>query len=96
MAGKVLALRGLIYGKFDTETAFAQHLGWSRQRLNKLTSGKRKPDIDEVFEIAQLLGEDFEVVAQIFLEFWSPKGQQRSVHFELDQSIPPDECSDAD
>ena len=75
MAGKILALRGLIYGKFDTETAFAEHLGWTRQRLNKITAGKRKPDIDEVFDIAQGLDADFEKVAYIFLKFWSPNGQ---------------------
>ncbi|MCL1808226.1 MAG: helix-turn-helix domain-containing protein [Clostridiales bacterium] len=96
MADKILALRGLIYGKFDSETAFAKRLGWSRQRLNKITSGKSKPDIDEVFIIAQGLEEDFETVAQVFLQYWSPKRQLKSVHFDLDESVAPEECSDSD
>ena len=73
MSNKVLEIRGLIHGKFDSESAFADHLGWSRQQVNKITTGKRKPSLDETLAIAEALDKDFEEIAFIFLRFWSSK-----------------------
>jgi transcriptional regulator with XRE-family HTH domain len=64
---KVLDLRGMIYAKFDNETKAADALGWSRQRLNKITSGKKIPDLDEVNDLARVLDTSFMDVARIFL-----------------------------
>jgi len=71
MTKKVLGIRGLIHGKYDSESALAEYLGWSRQQLNKITTGKRKPSLEETYALAQALREDFEEVAQIFLLHWS-------------------------
>ena len=68
MGGKILKLRGLIYGKFETEAALAQQLGWTRQRLSKITNGKKVPSIYEAKEIADALSEDIETVAECFTE----------------------------
>jgi len=76
MTKKVLEIRALIHGKFDSESDFARQLGWTRQHLNKITTGKRKPSLDETYAVALALGCDFEEVAKIFLKFWSSKGQQ--------------------
>ena len=71
MAKKVLEIRGLIHSKFDSESDFAQYLGWTRQQLNKITTGKRKPNLKETYILAQALEADFEATAQIFLRHWS-------------------------
>lgn len=76
MGRKVLGIRGLIHGKFDSESELAAYLGWSRQQLNKITTGKRRPSLEETYAIAQALGKDFEEVAQIFLLHWVAEGQQ--------------------
>jgi len=66
MAGKVLGLRSLIYGKFETESAFAECLGWSRQRLSRITNGKKVPDIYEAKLMADILGVDIDTFAGFF------------------------------
>ena len=35
-----LALKGLIYGKYGKEVNLAKALGWSKQRLNRITTGR--------------------------------------------------------
>lgn len=65
---KVLDLRGMIYSKFDNESQAADAMGWSRQRLNKITSGNKEPDLFEVKALADVLGVPFMDVAQIFLQ----------------------------
>lgn len=67
MTGKVLGLRSLIYGKFETESAFAGQLGWPRQRLSRITNGKKVPDIYEAREIADALDIDIDTLAGFFL-----------------------------
>ena len=71
---KVLALKGMIHSKFDSEVQMSNALGWNRQRLNKITTGKKEPDLDEVQSIANILGVSFMDVAQIFLHQQSPDG----------------------
>ena len=66
MSGKVLGLRSLIYGKFNTEAAFAGRLGWTRQRLSKITNGKKIPNIYEAKEMADALDEDIAKIAACF------------------------------
>ena len=78
MSKKVLEIRGLIHSKFDSESAFAEYLGWSRQQLNKITTGKRMPSLQETFVLSKALDVNFEEMAQIFLKFWSSKEQQNT------------------
>ena len=79
MTQKILELRSLIYGRFDSETAFAEHIGWSRQRLNKITTGRKEPHVTEVLEIAEGLDADVSVIVNIFLRFWSPRRRRNTV-----------------
>lgn len=65
---KVLDLRGMIYSKFGNEAQAADAMGWSRQRLNKITSGNKEPDLFDVKALADVLGVSFMDVAQIFLQ----------------------------
>lgn len=69
---KILALNGLIHSKFETESKMAQAMGWSRQRLNKITNGEKEPDLFEVQDICTALEEPFMKVAQIFLNVKPP------------------------
>ena len=74
---KVLALRGMIYSKFDSEAKMAEALGWNRQKLNKITNGQKEPDLDEVRDISDILGVSFMDVAHIFLQKESPNGDNK-------------------
>ena len=72
---KVLELRGMIYGKYESEAALAADLGWSRQRLNKITCGIKEPDLEEVSALAGALDQPIETIVQIFLRSKSPDRQ---------------------
>jgi len=79
LANKVHELRGMIFSKFDTESACAAAIGWEKQRLNKITNGKKEPTVTELNAIASVLGTSVESVAQIFLRTISPIGQQKEL-----------------
>ena len=60
-------LRGLILGQFDSEGAFAGSIGWTKQKLSRITTGKQPPSLQDVQEIADGLSVPFMTVATIFL-----------------------------
>ena len=60
-------LRGMICSKYRTEAACAREMGWSKQRLNKITNGKKIPDVTELNCIAVALGCDAGDLLQFFL-----------------------------
>ncbi len=70
---KVLGLSGLIHGQFPSQASFAEHIGWRRQRLNKIVNGDKEPSLDEVRQIAEGLGVPFMMVANFFLHPEVPK-----------------------
>lgn len=76
MEGYVKEIRGMIYAKFRSEADCAKRLGWNRQRLNKITTGKKIPDISEINQLASVLGEDEMKLYHIFLNAVSTNGQQ--------------------
>lgn len=78
MATKVKELRGLIYSKYDSESELAEKIGWSRQRISKITNGVKEPDIDEIAALSKALGKSVGEIAEIFLRYKSPNGQQNS------------------
>lgn len=63
---KVYGLRALIYAKYDSESAFARAIGWSKQRLQRITNGLQVPNINDVYAIAVALGCTFQQVADAF------------------------------
>lgn len=73
---KIRELRSIIYGKYDSESQFAKELGWKKQRLNKITNGKKEPDVVELNALASALGISVDSIAQIFLRSKSPNRQQ--------------------
>ena len=64
---KILALNGLIHGKYESQAQLADVLGWPRQRLNKIVNGDKEPDLDEVKALADALDDSLEHIANIFL-----------------------------
>ena len=95
MSVTIFRLKQLMFLKFDSEVEFAEHLGWSFQRLNEILSGEKEPDIDEVFAIAEGLEVDFEMVSRLFIRFWVPKKARKHsepIMLELDTSIPSEDC----
>lgn len=74
----ILELRGLIYGKFRTSSDLARHLGWPRQRLNKITCGQKIPNITEVRQIADALDVPIETIADFFCKNSHQMGNKRA------------------
>ena len=68
---KNLQLNGMIHAKFESETEMASKMGWSRQRLNKITTGRKVPDLFELNDMAEAMGSSFEDLAHIFLSMRS-------------------------
>lgn len=75
---KVLELCGLIHSKYKNESAFALALGWTKQRLNKITNGKTQPSLEDAIEIADGLGVNVSTIADIFLRQKSPIGDLKN------------------
>ncbi len=71
---KIKELRGLIYSNFNSESEFARVLGWSRQRLNKITNGIKEPNVTELNALAIPLNKSVGEMAKFFLESKSPNG----------------------
>lgn len=71
---KNMELRGMIYSRYPNESAMAKYMGWTKQKLNKITTGKKMPDLQETNEIAIALGKSLTDVANIFLNKKSPNG----------------------
>lgn len=67
MSVKSNELRGLICSKYRSEAACAREIGWSKQRLNKITTGKKIPDVAELNSIATVLNCDAGDLLHFFL-----------------------------
>ena len=67
-------LRGEIIAEYRTQTAFASAIGWHKNKVTKMLTGKYKPDTDEVAKIADLLRLDEIKFCDIFLARKSPNG----------------------
>lgn len=68
---KNMQLNGLIHAKFDSESAMARHIGWSRQRLWKITNGDKVPDLFELRDMAEAIDCSVGDLAHIFLAMQS-------------------------
>lgn len=73
MPQKIRELRSLVYAKYDAESDLACALGWSRQRLNRITNGEKVPNVEELNQIASALDVPIGELALIFLNKKSQK-----------------------
>ena len=69
---KCMELNALIHGQFRSQAAFADHIHWHRQRLNKIVNGEKQPSLKDVQDIADGLGVPFMMVANFCLTSKSP------------------------
>lgn len=60
-------IKQMILERFGTEAKAARALGWPRQRLNKITIGRKEPDLEEVSALSGLLGVPVGEMVAIFL-----------------------------
>ena len=60
-------IRGRIYERYPNQKAFADAIGWSKQKLSLIMSGQREPSFKDVAKMAKTLGFTFEDLARIFL-----------------------------
>jgi len=69
-------LRGEIVRAYHTQNAFADAIGWHKNKVSNMMTGKYKPDTDEVAIIAKALGLSEERFCLIFLPQKSPYGDK--------------------
>lgn len=69
-------LSSIIHSVFNTEAECAKHIGWDRQRLNRIVNGQKEPSISETYAISVATGKPQTEIADIFLRFWSPNGDR--------------------
>lgn len=68
-------LKILILKKYRSEAQCAKRLGWDRQRLNKISLGKKEPSVYELNALATALDKSVSDLVPIFLRKRSPNGQ---------------------
>ena len=71
-------ITSIIGKKYPTEAACARAIGWDRRALNKLTTGKKEPNLTELLTLSNALECSAENLAIIFLRVKSPNGQRKS------------------
>ena len=68
MAKRKMELDSLIHGQFPSQAAFARHIGWHKQKVNRIVSGNMMPSIEDVQTIAEGLNIPFMMVVKFFLK----------------------------
>lgn len=63
----LITIRGLVYSKFKSIAAFAEAIGWSRQKATNIINGAQEPSLADVDKIAKALELGFDETAHFFL-----------------------------
>ena len=66
-------LSRIIHGKYRSEEEFASDMGWNRQKMNRIKTGKQLPDIAELNLMSELL----DVGAADLLMVFLPEKEQK-------------------
>ena len=69
-------LSRIIHGKYRSEAEFARAMGWSRQKMNKITTGKQLPDIQELNQMAEMLDVGAAELLEVLLPEREPKRKE--------------------
>ena len=69
-------LRGEIIAKYGTQDAFANAIGWHKNKVSHIVTGRKKPDTDEVSEITRVLELSEALFLDIFLQKTSPNSDK--------------------
>jgi len=68
MTEGIMQFRGLIHSKYKSESELAYAIGWKRQKLNKITTGKKVPTLSDLADLAPALSCSLEQLASYFLQ----------------------------
>ena len=68
------AIRGLIFSRYKTQSYFAEHIGWTKQKLSKILLGRQEPTVTDLNDMAKGLDCSAEKLIHIFLSEKSPIG----------------------
>ncbi len=79
MTGKQ-KLRGWICGQYGSISALSRHMGWGRQKLQRIVSGKQIPILADLCDLSCALNKSMMELAQIFLDKKSPNEQHHCHH----------------
>lgn len=72
-------LKGEIIGKFGTQEAFGEAMGWHRNKVSAILNHKYIPDVNEAARMADTLDLSKEVYIEIFLPHLSPNGDKKII-----------------
>ena len=67
-------LKGEIVAVLGSQNAFADAVGWHKNKVSKMMTGKYKPDTDEVAAIVEALNLSNDKFTEIFSPAKSPNG----------------------
>lgn len=73
-------LKRLVRKKFKTESACAEALGWTKQKLNRITTGAVMPNIRTAAELAKALNADEGEVCGLILQVWHSRKRKEDEH----------------
>lgn len=59
-------LRGLVFSKYPSISAFAEAIGWSRGKASRIANGTQQPSKEDMEELIKLLEIPQQSVAPVF------------------------------
>lgn len=62
-----IGIRGVVYDRYKSIAAFADAIGWTRQKATLIINGNQEPNLDDVDKMSKALNLDFEKTARFFL-----------------------------
>lgn len=69
-------LRGRVYDRYVTAADMARQMGWGRQKLHRIMSGKQIPTVADLADLSRALESPIGEIAHLFLRNQSPIEQQ--------------------
>ena len=73
-------LKAEIIAEYNTQDAFANAMGWHKNKVSKMIQGHYKPNIDEVAKMVEMLHLDERQYCHIFLPQKSPYGDNGAIN----------------
>lgn len=62
-----IKFRGVVYSKYQSIAAFADAIGWTRQKGTNIVNGLTEPSLDDVDKMSKALDMTLEETARFFL-----------------------------
>lgn len=59
--------RGLVYSRFNTQSSFANEIGWSKQKVSKIINNMQVPTVRDIEALSCCLEKPVEDIVNLFL-----------------------------